>query len=608
MNTSASLLSALRQTMLADGIAVWLIPTADPHLSEYLPEHWQTRAAFSGFDGSAGTLAVYADRAELWTDSRYWEQAERQLQDSGIMLKKTGADGSLPNHLAARTANGSTIGVAAEMLSLSEYRSLQTALSAAGIILRCGRDSAGALWTDRPALPASEIYIHPQPFAAPASGKLAQIRAAMHKCCAAHHLISSLDDIAWLTNLRGSDVAYNPVFLSFLSVSETQAVLFTDLSRLPEAAKQQLAEAGISWADYGEWHGHLTQLSGKILIDPDKTAFSTFSALPPDVELIEQTAPGTLLKAVKTAAEAEHIREAMRQDGAALCAFFADFKARLTRGETLTEWDIGTLLSAERARRPHYVSDSFNTIAGFNANGSLPHYAATPETALPIKGDGLLLIDSGGQYLNGTTDITRVIPIGTPSENQKRDFTLVLKAHIALARAVFPENTSGAALDGICRAPLWQAQCDFGHGTGHGVGYFLNVHEGPQSISRRAAPDNIIQAGMLTSNEPGLYRPQQWGIRIENLVLATLADTPSSGNGAADAQTAECAAEQPFGRFLRFETLTLCPIDTRLIVRDMLDNSETEWLNAYHETVRSRLQPLLDGAAKNWLLERTEAL
>ena len=317
--------------------------------------------------------------------------------------------------------------------------------------------------------------------------------------------------------------------------------------------------------------------------------------LPDSVRLVESINPSTLFKSIKSAADIAHIRETMRQDGAALCGFFAELEQKLANGETVTELDIDTLLLAHRSRRPHFISPSFNTIAGYNANGALPHYSATPEANAVISGNGLLLIDSGGQYQGGTTDITRVMPVGTPTAAQKRDFTLVLKAHIALAQAVFPENTLSPMLDAICRAPLWQAQCDYGHGTGHGVGYFLNVHEGPQVISYHAAPNpnHAMKAGMFTSNEPGLYRPQQWGIRIENLVIN---------------QPVEQPAETAFGRFLCFETVTLCPIDTRLVDTALMTAAETEWLNRYHAEVREKLLPLVEGAARAWLEERTAAV
>lgn len=408
-------------------------------------------------------------------------------------------------------------------------------------------------------------------------------------------MVSSLDDIAWITNLRGSDVPFNPVFLSFLLIGADTATLFVSSGALKADVRKILAEAGIETAGYGEAAAALAQINGSLLADPAKTAVGTLVQLPANVRLVESPNPSALFKPVKSEADLAHIRETMRQDGTALCGFFAELEAKLAQGETVTELDIDTMLLAHRRQRPHFISHSFNTIAGYNANGALPHYSATPEAHSVIEGSGLLLIDSGGQYLGGTTDIARVMPVGTPNAAQKRDFTLVLKAHIALAQAVFPENIPAPMIDAICRAPMWRAQCDYGHGTGHGVGYFLNVHEGPQVISCHAAanPNHAMKAGMLSSNEPGLYRPQQWGIRIENLVVNRPVGKP---------------AETAFGRFLCFETITLCPIDTRLVDTAMLTAEEAAWLNGYHAEVREKLLPLVSGAAKIWLTARTQAV
>jgi len=405
-----------------------------------------------------------------------------------------------------------------------------------------------------------------------------------------HHLVCSVDDIAWALNLRGADVSYNPVFLAHLLVTARDATLFVGDGKIDATLQAALAADGVQLAPYGEAAAALGALAtgSTLLLDPKRVTLGLRECV--KVPVVEAINPSTLLKSRKSAAEAGFIRAAMAQDGAAMCEFYAWFEAALGR-ERITELTIDEKLGAARARRPGFVGLSFGTIAGFNANGAMPHYRATPESHAVIEGDGLLLIDSGGQYLGGTTDITRVWPIGHVSEAQKRDYTLVLKGTMALSRARFPRGTLSPMLDAIARAPLWEQGLEYGHGTGHGVGYFLNVHEGPQSISK-AGPDAhmAMEPGMVTSIEPGLYRPGGWGIRIENLVMNVPALTTE------------------FGEFLAFETLTLCPIDTRCIERSLLRADEIAWLNGYHAMVRERLAPLVDGAARDWLVERTAAI
>ena len=589
-------LAALRQAMQKQGIDAWIIPSADPHLSEYLPEHWQGRRWVSGFTGSVGTLVVMAATADLWADSRYWEQATAQLAGTGIELQKLGRGRTHVEALAEALGQGAVVGVAPDMLSRAAKRQLEQAFVAKGIQLRADTDLLAGIWTERPALPAEPVVVHAAEFVSePAAEKLARVRAAMQEKGAAHHLISSLDDIAWLTNLRGNDVSYNPVFLAHLLIETSNATLYVDDSRLTAPAREALAAASISVAPYEKAADDIARLSDSLLVDPAKVAASTLQSLKGTVPVIESVNPSTLFKSVKSPADVAHTSEAMIEDGVALCHFFADFEARLARGEVLNELDIDRMLLEFRSQRPNFVSPSFGTIAGFNANAALPHYSATPEAFSEIRGDGLLLIDSGGQYLNGTTDITRVIPIGTPSAAQKRDYTLVLKAHIALAQITFPDGIAAPLLDAICRAPMWQAHCDYGHGTGHGVGYFLNVHEGPQVLSYRAPihAHSAMKEGMITSNEPGLYRPGQWGIRIENLMANRRVARPQ---------------ESDFGDYLYFETLTLCPIDTRLIERALLTDAEAQWLNDYHATVRDKLAPRTTGAAREWLEANTRPI
>ncbi|MGP5526700.1 aminopeptidase P family protein [Psychrobacter celer] len=596
-------IASLRERMAAQDLTAIIVPSADPHLSEYLPEYWQARLWLSGFTGSVGTLVVTADFAGLWTDSRYWVHAAAQLKGTGISLEKL-APGQ-PNHidwLATHLAEGDSVAVDGNVLSIAEQDKLLDAFDVNDITLITERDVLTEIWTDRPALPSAKLYQHDAQFVAQsATDKLAAVRSGMQEAGATHHLLSSLDDIAWLTNLRGSDVDYNPVFLAHMLISADSATLFVDNSKVSSDIAKALEDSGITLADYDAVQDALSALTPEdlLLLDPNKVAVGTLSKMADDVGFIEQIAPSTLLKSVKSDADIEHVREAMRQDGAALCEFFATFEQRLADGERLSELDVDSMLIEVRSQQPHYVSPSFPTIAGFNENGALPHYRATPEkfSYLDVaEGEGgLLLIDSGAQYQNGTTDITRVVGIGQVSDEHKRDFTTVLKAHIALARASFPDGIASPLIDAICRAPLWQAQMDYGHGTGHGVGYFLNVHEGPQVIAYSASTpkERAMKTGMISSNEPGLYREGKWGIRIENLVVNIPVANPT---------------ESEFGEFLHFETVTYCPIDTRLLDKSLLDQVEVDWLNDYHRQVYAELKDRVAGAALDWLTECTQAI
>lgn len=576
------------------GLAACLVPSSDPHLSEYLPARWQGREWLSGFTGSMGTLALTPTRAALFADSRYWTQAETELAGSGIELVKidTGASTQHVQWLVQHTGPGKTVGVDGAVLGLAAAQQLRQALDAVGASLRTDVDLFTHIWLDRASLPQAPVFEHDAAYAGAARGtKLAQVRTAMARHGASHHFVSTVDDIAWIFNLRGSDVSYNPVFLAHALIDATAATLFVAPGKVSEELAQRLQADGVQVADYVQAGPALAALSAPsvLLVDPRRITLGFRDQVPAGVKVLEAINPSVLFKSRKGEAEAAHVRTAMEQDGAAMCAFYAWFEAAQGK-ERITELTIDERLTAERAKRPGFMGLSFNTIAGFNANGAMPHYRATPESHAVIEGNGLLLIDSGGQYLGGTTDITRVWPIGTPSASQKRDYTLVLKGTIGLSRARFPLGTLSPMLDALARAPLWEQGMDYGHGTGHGVGYFLNVHEGPQSISKAIPDANMaMQPGMITSIEPGLYRAGQWGVRIENLVL----NVPA-------------ATDEPFGDFLEFETLTLCPIDTRCMDASLLRSDEIAWLNAYHATVRARLSPLVDGAALAWLQQRTE--
>ena len=588
-------LAHTRELMRREGIHALLVPSADPHLSEYLPGYWQGRQWLSGFHGSVGTLIVTNDFAGVWADSRYWEQATKELNGSGIELVKLQPGQPSPlDWLAEQTPEGGVVAVDGAVMAVASARTLSSKLEARGARLRTDIDLLQEVWSDRPTLPNAAIYQHLPPQATVSRGeKLAKLRETLQARGADWHFIATLDDIAWLFNLRGGDVSFNPVFVSFALINQQQATLFVALSKVDADLRAVLEADGVTLRDYSEVAEALRAVpsGSSVLVDPARVTSGLLENLDSGVTLVEGLNPTTLAKSQKSEADAQHIRQAMEQDGAALCEFFAWLESAWGR-ERITELTIDEKLTAARERRPDYVSLSFNTIAAFNANGAMPHYHATEEEHAVIEGDGLLLIDSGGQYLGGTTDITRMVPVGTPTEEQKRDCTRVLKGVIALSRAQFPKGILSPLLDAIARAPIWAESVDYGHGTGHGVGYFLNVHEGPQVIAYQAAPapQTAMLPGMITSIEPGTYRPGRWGVRIENLAMNRE------------------AGSSEFGEFLKFETLTLCPIDTRCLVPALLTQEEKQWFNAYHAEVRERLSPLLEGASLDWLNTRTAAI
>jgi Xaa-Pro aminopeptidase len=535
---------------------------------------------------------VTADWAGLWTDSRYWEQAAKELHGSGIELQRAGEAGVpepanwLADHLPAR----SRVALDSQSVSAQSLLAWQKTTQAQEFEWVLQADLLSPIWTDRPAAPCGQVVEHQPPFACRTRQEnLTRTRAAMQEQGAHWHLLSALDDIAWTLNLRGSDVSYNPVFLSYLLIGPDQAFLFVDSNKLTAGLQEALAADGVQVQNYTELSSFMRALPASMPLLLDMARTTAWAAqLAAHLHVIEYINPAQLLKSCKTDAELAQVRQTMEKDGAALCEFFAWFEQQ----SEVNELDVDAHLCAARARQEGFVSPSFGTIAAFNANGAMPHYQATQQSHARIDGNGLLLIDSGGQYLGGTTDITRVVPVGTVSAEQIRDFTLVLKGMVSLSMLVFPEGIAGQQIDVLARQPLWEQGLDFGHGTGHGVGYFMNVHEGPQSISWRGriGPHSAMRAGMITSNEPGLYRPGQWGIRIENLVAAVP------------------AMRTEYGQFLRFETLTLCPIDTRCIDAALLTAAERNWLNEYHQQVRERLLPRVQGEARQWLEQRTQAI
>lgn len=591
-------LEKLRELMRNQHVNALIVMSADPHMSEYLPDYWKARQWLSGFSGSVGTLVVTQNFAGLWADGRYWVQAEQQLVGTGFELQKLTSDES-STHLAWIEKNlqpESVIVVNGHTLSIQQFKALEHTARVNNYKLETQQDLVGEIWLNRPELPSKKIHLMPEGLnALSRKEKIQAIRETLHSKNIAGHFISSLDDIAWILNARGQDVEYNPVFLSHLYVSAKQTVLFIDAEKVDVSIQQALATDGIEIRNYEDTAKFLANISdASVLLDPAKVSIFHEQAVAKDIRVIYDINPSTIFKSRKHESEIAHIRHAMVKDGIALCHFFHWLEKTLHHGESISELTIDEKITAFRAQQDGFIGLSFSTIAGFNANGALPHYRATEEHYSFIEGDGLLLIDSGGQYVDGTTDITRVVPVGMPTGQQKRDYTLVLKCHIALAKTIYPEGLAAPLLDSICRNTLWQHGLDYRHGTGHGVGFALNVHEGPQVLSYYAPIHaySKLREGMIISNEPGLYHEGQYGIRIENLVANKL----------------HSGFEKTYGEFLEFETLTLCPIHLDCIVVDMLTNEEKDWLNGYHQTVQERLAEHLSGEVLDWLIYNTRAI
>lgn len=580
-------IDALRALFHQENIAAFIVPGTDPHLSEYVAPHWKSREWISGFTGSAGTIVVTREKAGLWTDSRYFLQAGRQLEGSGIELYKEMQPEtlSIPAFLSANLKQGDTVGIDGEVFSAEEVRRLEKQLLKNGISMKSISDPMNRIWDNRPTMPEEPGFVYPTQYAGKTfQEKLTAIRKEMEKIGADALLVSSLDEIAWTLNIRGNDVHCNPVVVSYLIIEKHEAHFFIRPQKMTEALSAHLKEAGISVHDYADIKSFLNRITiGNILLNPAKTNYAVYSAICPQCHIIEGTSPISLLKAIRNDREIAGIHAAMQRDGVALVKFLIWLEEAAATGKE-TEISIDKKLHGFRAAQPLYMGESFDTIAGYGAHGAIVHYKATPETDAPLKPEGFLLLDSGAQYLDGTTDITRTIALGKLTEEEKTDYTLILKGHIDLGMAVFPEGTRGAQLDVLARMPMWQHRMNFLHGTGHGVGHFLNVHEGPQSIRMNENPV-VLQAGMLTSNEPGVYKAGSHGVRIENLVL-----TVPAGEGM-------------YGNYLRFETITLCPICKKGIRTEMLTSEEIDWLNAYHRKVYDRLSPSLNAEEQKWLKE-----
>lgn len=584
-------IDALRNEMEKAGLDAYLIPSSDPHQSEYVADHWKTRSWISGFDGSAGIVVVTQDHAGLWTDSRYFLQAEEQLAGTGMVLQKQGVPHA-PEHiswLCQNLAYGSRVGCDGRLFSLGQINHLGNSLEAKGMVLEYQYDLITPIWKDRPELPSNPVFVHDSKFAGKTrKEKIKDIRTELEKQGADYCLITTLDDIAWTFNLRGSDVECNPVFIAYAIVGMDSLDLFVDVEKFPKPLCEQLLFEGIRFHAYRTIEVFIEALNPEkgILVDKSSINVTLFDCIKSSDSIQGENIPRKL-KAIKNAVEVEHIKNAMLKDGVALTKLYRWIDKTLDQ-RSIPEVEVAEKLKTLRAEQGDYHGESFDAIVGYQGNGAIVHYRPMKETCAEIKKEGILLLDSGGQYTNGTTDITRTTALGTPSNEQKKNFTLVLKGHIALSLLQFPEGTKGIQMDAMARQYLWQHHLDFGHGTGHGVGFFLNVHEPPQgfttTISQRGS--TVFREGMFTSNEPGFYKTGEYGIRIENLILT------------------QKAGQSDFGNFLKFETLTLFPIDLNLVDKDLLTVQETNWLNAYHEEVERKLSPLLNEEEKNWMAQQ----
>ena len=583
---------ALRMTFRPNNIKAFIIPSTDPHLSEYVAPYWMSREWISGFTGSAGTAVILMDKAGLWADSRYFLQAEKELEGSGITLYKEmlPETPSITKFLCQNLKPGESVSIDGKMFSVQQVEQMKEDLAPYQLQVNLFGDPLKNIWKDRPSMPDAPAFIYDVKYAGKSCGeKVAAIRTELKEKGIFALFLSSLDEIAWTLNLRGSDVHCNPVIVSYLLVTQDEVVYFISPEKITQEVNEYLQEQQVSLRKYDEAESFLNSFAGEnILIDPKKTNYAIYSAINPACKVVRGESPVTLLKAIRNEQEIAGIHHAMQRDGVALVKFLKWLEASVLSGKE-TELSVDRKLHEFRAAQSLYMGESFDTIAGYKEHGAIVHYSATEESDVTLQSKGFLLLDSGAQYLDGTTDITRTIALGELTEEEKTDYTLILKGHIALAMAKFPAGTRGAQLDVLARMPIWSHGMNFLHGTGHGVGHFLSVHEGPQSIRMNENPI-VLQPGMVTSNEPGVYKAGSHGIRTENLTLV-------------------CKdKEGMFGEYFKFETITLCPICKKGIIKEMLTAEEVKWFNDYHQTVYKKLSPSLNEEEKKWLLEATKAI
>lgn len=584
-------LEALRDLMRSKHIDAVIIPGTDPHQSEYPSEHWKFRDYVSGFTGSNGTAVVTLDDAGLWTDSRYFLQAAEQLEGSGFTLRKENIPGepTVLEWLGEVLDEDAVVGVDGRLFSLIEANRIEMFCAQNGFMFAPDFRAAEAIWTDRPARPMNPAFVHDEALAGEdVDSKISHVVDALDAADADGLLITALDEIAWLLNLRGSDVDYTPVVIAFAYVSADERVLFIDSEKVTSEVKDHLKKYGVKIKDYDDIEKFLGKISSTatVMVDPNRVSDALGQAM--ICNKTYMASPVIALKGVKNECQIAGFRQAMLYDGAAMVRMMMWLEQNVANG--ITEMDVDRRLQQERAAYASNRGDSFHMIAGFKDHGAIVHYEATDESAYTLAPDGLLLIDTGGQYLEGTTDITRTISLGNPTAAEKHDYTLILKGHLALARAVFPKGTMGVQLDVLARGPLWNEGMTYLHGTGHGVGHFLGCHEGPQSIRMEANP-TPLELGMVTSNEPGIYKTGEYGIRTENLLLCVPA----------------CSNEE-WGEFYKFESLTLFPYDTTLMDMDMLSREEVKQINDYHAMVCERLRPLLNADEAQWLEQKCKSI
>ncbi len=584
-------LEALRDLMRSKHIDAVIIPGTDPHQSEYPSEHWKFRDYVSGFTGSNGTAVVTLDDAGLWTDSRYFLQAAEQLEGSGFTLHKENIPGepTVLEWLGEVLDEDAVVGVDGRLFSLIEANRIEMFCAQNGFMFAPDFRAAEAIWTDRPARPMNPAFVHDEALAGEdVDSKISRVVDAIDAADADGLLITALDEIAWLLNLRGSDVDYTPVVIAFAYVSEDERVLFIDSEKVTSEVKDHLKKYGVKIKDYDDIEKFLGKISSTatVMVDPNRVSDALGQAM--ICNKTYMASPVIALKGVKNECQIAGFRQAMLYDGAAMVRMMMWLEQNVANG--ITEMDVDRRLQQERAAYASNRGDSFHMIAGYKDHGAIVHYEATDESAYTLAPEGLLLIDTGGQYLEGTTDITRTISLGNPTAAEKHDYTLILKGHLALSRAVFPKGTMGVQLDVLARGPLWNEGMTYLHGTGHGVGHFLGCHEGPQSIRMEANP-TPLELGMVTSNEPGIYKTGEYGIRTENLLLCVPA----------------CSNEE-WGEFYKFESLTLFPYDTTLMDMDMLSREEVKQINDYHAMVCERLRPLLNADEAQWLEQKCKSI
>jgi len=588
-NQISGRIDALRKEMKEAGLRAAIIPRTDAHLSEYISDHWHIVRYLSGFTGSAGTMVVTDKEALLWVDSRYFLQGAQQIEGTGIILMKEGLPEtpSITEYLLSHLSSGDKAGINGLQMSIDETAALRNRLDAAGISLTVDFDPIDRIWNDRPALPSDKIFIHDEKYAGEsASSKIAKVLADAKTQGAQAYFTSALDEIAWVLNIRSNDVPCNPVATSFLYLAPEGSTMFVDDAKLTPEVSDYLNKAGVATAAYSEVLHYLKSLpeTTTVLLAGSRASGAIASALAG--HYVNGSSPVAMSKAIKNATQIAGIRQAHLRDGAAMVRSLIEIQQTVAEGKPLTEIGVADILLKHRSATDLYFDLSFESICGFGPHGAIVHYTATPESDAEIHQGNLLLIDSGANYLDGTTDITRTIAIGTPTDDMRHDFTLVMKGHIAIATSIFPEGTRGAQLDALARMPLWKEGKSYLHGTGHGVGHFLNVHEGPQSIrlNDTLAP---LAPGMLTSNEPGVYLSDRYGIRCENLVLTIPYE------------------ETEFGKFYAFETITLCPFDRTLFDTSIMSEAEIAWVNNYHRMVYDRLSPILTESERQWLADAT---